>query len=596
MPKPKKYRTIDFVWLSLKYAPLQTGFTILYTLLAALIPAYQTVATASFIDRAMDIFSGKREPAEILLPVLLIVLAILFSNLMPAAADLVSLSGANRVSVRLRELVLDKRAALEYRHIENAETQDLIARVCKEPAESFQRGFQNLLLAAKLAVSSVSLLAIVMASSFASGIAIVLVSVPLIFLAMKTGQKNYEMGKEAAKIQRKYRYLSEVLTNKEYAQERSLFRYSGYLQKQYRSLYEQSQKIEAGIEWKTYANMKSGSLITLALVGIITALLIPGVAAGKMTVGVFIALINGLFDLIQGMSWKLSEVMWEYAQLQEYLKDLNAFFTLSEKQDAGVAPLPMKNFQFETLEFKNVTFRYPGTEREILKDCSFLLERGKSYAIVGENGAGKSTITKLILGMYEDYQGEILLNGKEIRSYPFACLKALVSVVFQDFSRYAVTLRENILLGDLSRQDDKGLEQALSQIGAGELKDKLPKGLDTPLGKIRTGAVEVSGGEWQRIAIARLLYSASPINILDEPTAALDPVAESGVYQLFSQVNKGRFTIYITHRLGAAKIAGRILVLNQGRIQEMGSHDQLMSLDGGIYQTMFESQKSWYLS
>ena len=159
-----------------------------------------------------------------------------------------------------------------------------------------------------------------------------------------------------------------------------------------------------------------------------------------------------------------------------------------------------------------------------------------------------------------------------------------------------VTLRENILLGDLSRQDDKGLEQALSQIGAGELKDKLPKGLDTPLGKIRTGAVEVSGGEWQRIAIARLLYSASPINILDEPTAALDPVAESGVYQLFSQVNKGRFTIYITHRLGAAKIADRILVLNQGRIQEMGSHDQLMSLDGGIYQTMFESQKSWYLS
>ncbi len=349
MPKPKKYRTIDFVWLSLKYAPLQTGFYILYTLLAALIPAYQTVARARVIARAMYIFSGKREPAEILLPVLLIVLAILFSNLMPAAADLVSLSGANRVSVRLRELVLDKRAALEYRHIENAGTQDLIARVCKEPAESFQRGFQNLLLAAKLAVSSVSLLAIVMASSFASGIAIVLVSVPLIFLAMKTGQKNYEMGKEAAKIQRKYRYLSEVLTNKEYAQERSLFRYSGYLQKQYRSLYEQSQKIEAGIEWKTYANMKSGSLITLALVGIITALLIPGVAAGKMTVGVFIALINGLFDLIQGMSWKLSEVMWEYAQLQEYLKDLNVFFTLSEKQDAGVAPLPMKDFQFETL-------------------------------------------------------------------------------------------------------------------------------------------------------------------------------------------------------------------------------------------------------
>lgn len=596
MSKPKKYRTIDFIWLSFKYAPLQTSFTILYTLTVALIPAYQTMATASFIDRAMEIFSGKREPTEIFLPVLLIMLAILFNNLIPAVADLISFSGANRVNIKLRELVLDKRAALEYRHIENGETQDMIARVCKEPTESFQRGFQNLLLAVKLVISSVSLLAIVMASSVISAIAILAVSVPLIFLSMKAGQKNYEMGKDAAKIQRKYRYLSEVLTNKEYVQERSLFHYSSYLQNEYSSLYDQSRKIEAKIEWKTYANMKAGSLITLVLVGIITALLIPEVAVGKMTVGIFIALVNGLFSLIQGMSWKLSGVMREYARLKEYLKDLNIFFALSEKRDAGAVPLPLEGFQFETLEFKNVTFRYPGTEREILKNCSFLLKKGKSYAIVGENGAGKSTITKLILGMYEDYQGEILLNGKDIRSYPFACLKALVSVVFQDFARYGITLRENILLGDLSRQNEKKLEKVLFLIGAEGLKQKLPQGLDTSLGKIRTGAVEVSGGEWQRIAIARLLYRASPINILDEPTAALDPIAESNLYQLFSQVNQGRFAIYITHRLGATKIMDQILVLNQGEIQEIGSHDQLMSLDNGIYKTMFESQKSWYLS
>jgi ATP-binding cassette subfamily B protein len=170
----------------------------------------------------------------------------------------------------------------------------------------------------------------------------------------------------------------------------------------------------------------------------------------------------------------------------------------------------------------------------------------------------------------------------------------LVSIVFQDFTHYAVTLKENITMGDNMRYDELKLRKIVSQIGLTDLVNKLNHAIETPLGKAREGGVDISGGEWQKIALSRLLYKCSEINILDEPTASLDPIAEGKVYELFGNINKDKFTLYITHRLGAAKIASEILVVNNGRIEERGSHDQLMADSEGLYKKMFENQQSWY--
>lgn len=247
----------------------------------------------------------------------------------------------------------------------------------------------------------------------------------------------------------------------------------------------------------------------------------------------------------------------------------------------------------DSIEFRDVRFKYPGTVRYVLDGCSFRLDRSKHYAFVGINGAGKTTITKLLTGLYPDFEGEILINGRSIKEYSQSRLKALFSVVYQDFAKYYITLRDNIFLGNINGVDDKRIAEAIEEIDLSETLARLEKGLDTPLGKILEGGTDISGGEWQRVAIARTLVSNAPLHILDEPTAALDPVAESKVYELFGRISKGRMTVFITHRLGAAKLADEILVLKDGKIAEVGSHDDLMAR-GGIYAEMFEAQRSWY--
>ena len=234
---------------------------------------------------------------------------------------------------------------------------------------------------------------------------------------------------------------------------------------------------------------------------------------------------------------------------------------------------------------------YPQTERKILDDFSLRLERGKHYAFVGVNGAGKTTMMKLITGLYDNYEGEILLNGRDIRTFPQSALKALCAVVFQDFARYQVSMRDSITLGDEAR--NQNLNEVLEQVGLTDAVNTLSKGLDTPLGKIYEGGQDLSGGQWQRLAIARALVRNSPIRILDEPTAALDPVSESEFYAHFGELSKGTTTIFISHRLGSTKLADRIFVLDGGKIVEEGTQAELLA-KGGLYAEMYEAQRSWY--
>jgi len=223
------------------------------------------------------------------------------------------------------------------------------------------------------------------------------------------------------------------------------------------------------------------------------------------------------------------------------------------------------------------------------------LEAGKHYAFVGKNGAGKTTITKLLTGLYTEYEGEILINGKELREYPVSTVKALFSVVYQDFAKYYIPLKDNIKLGDVSgKNTEEKIPDILTKGGLEELVSELKDGIDTPLGKILENGQDISGGQWQRIALARSLISRAPVKMLDEPTAALDPISESRVYGEFENLMKGKTTVFISHRLGSTKLADEILVIDDGMIIERGTHDELMD-DEGQYAQMFEAQRGWYL-
>ena len=246
-----------------------------------------------------------------------------------------------------------------------------------------------------------------------------------------------------------------------------------------------------------------------------------------------------------------------------------------------------------TIEFRHVSFKYPRSEKLVLRDINLTIKSGEHLSIVGLNGAGKTTFIKLLCRLYDVTEGEILVDGVNIKEYSEEEYRRLFAVVFQDFQLFAFSLRENIAFGE--QADDKELERVLKLAGLWEDAQKLPNGLDTMLYKsFDENGTDLSGGQRQKTAIARALYRNAPVVILDEPTAALDPVAEYEIYRQFNTLVGGKTAVYISHRLSSCKFCDRIVVFADDTIKENGTHEQLVGIDGGIYAGMFAEQAKYY--
>jgi len=244
--------------------------------------------------------------------------------------------------------------------------------------------------------------------------------------------------------------------------------------------------------------------------------------------------------------------------------------------------------------FEQVSFTYPGQTTPVLRDVSFRLLPGECVALVGHNGAGKTTMVKLLLRLYDPTGGRILLDGVDLREYDLSELRRKMGAIFQDFGRYELTAGENIGLGRLEHLGNHERQRdALVKAGGESLLESLPEGLDTLLGR-ELGERELSGGEWQKLALARAYLRASQILVLDEPTAALDVQTEYRIYTRFHELTQGRLTLLISHRFSTVRMAGRILYLADGRIQEEGSHQELIEQDGE-YARLYRLQAAHYL-
>lgn len=245
------------------------------------------------------------------------------------------------------------------------------------------------------------------------------------------------------------------------------------------------------------------------------------------------------------------------------------------------------------IEFRNVSFSYPGSEVRVLHDVSLKLRSGEKLSVVGLNGAGKTTFIKLLCRLYDVDSGEILLDGVDIREYDYDEYMKLFSVVFQDFKLLAFSAADNIFLG--TEEESERLDTLFKKVGIDEKIKSLPYGADTMMFKtFDKEGVELSGGEQQKLAIARALYKDSPVVILDEPTAALDPVAEYEIYRQFNDLVSGKTAVYISHRLSSCKFCEHIAVFSEGTVKEYGTHDELVRKSGGIYAEMFKAQAQYY--
>ena len=590
----RNYNTGDIIKIPFKFAPAQAMLIALQKLLDGIVPTLQILATAKFLDTAILIFKQEKGIKDIVMPLLFVIILLAYDWISKQLSKFAEVQIKNRLRGEFRVSIVEKVATLKYKYIENQDSWDLISRVIKEPEVQCTKAYISSLDMIAMILKILGILVVLFTHVWWSAVLIVLISVPLFLIALKSGKETYEANREVEKNKRRVKYLEEVLNGREAVEERTLFGYSDKINDQWHEEFETARKHELKVSLKWYINMKTGGVIIAVLSVLIVLILIGPVTSGILSIGMFMSIVNSVFNLINYLAWSLPEYGDNLAKNKEYLVDLTNFVKL--EGDEGYLLNPAKEvIKLKFLEFRNVSFKYPGTEKYILKKMSFVIEEGRHYAFVGTNGAGKTTITKLITGLYEDFEGEILINGKSIKAYGQEQLKAMCSVVYQDFARYYISFRDNILLGDINNFDNvDSMNKAMETVELQDVVGGLPLGINSNLGKIKNDGVDLSGGQWQRIAMARGIVSLASIRILDEPTAALDPISESNLYEKFEEISRGQTTIFISHRLGSTKIADEIFVIGDGTIIESGSYEELMKKNG-VYTKMYESQRSWYI-
>ena len=389
-------------------------------------------------------------------------------------------------------------------------------------------------------------------------------------------------------------YLRQVAGGKEAAKELKLFNLSAWFTNRFRGL---SQEIyEENVALANKKMLWGGLLSLISTIGYYSAYVFAiyeAISGRYPTIGVF-ALVTAAIQQAQSNFQQAFSTASGIADQALFLTDLIAFFeikpSVQDKPNALPAPRPIRR----GFEFRNVSFAYPGTERRVLKNFNFTIEPGQRIALIGENGQGKTTIVKLITRLYDPTEGQILLDGIDLRDYSLDDLHREMGVIFQDFMRYEMTVRENIGVGHVEvPHSEADLETAAHKSLADEVVKKLPGGYDQMLGRRFVSGVDLSGGEWQRIALARAYLRDAQLLILDEPTAALDAKSELEVFERFAELTAGKMALLISHRFSTVRMADRIVVLSGGRLVEEGTHRQLIAL-GGQYAAMFEMQAASY--
>jgi len=405
----------------------------------------------------------------------------------------------------------------------------------------------------------------------------------------RTGSHLYAPTPEARRLQ----YYRDVMVMPEAAKDIRLYGMGAFFRQRYDSVYAPARVAITGIRRRLVPPVAIASALGACAAGAVYVYVVWRVASGQATLG-DLALYGGAATMLHGnllsLGFDLGFMPLPLGFLPSLFRVLEATPDLPVPDQPLVAPRPVK----DGLVFDHVTFTYPGTTHPVLRDLSCTLAPCHSVALVGHNGAGKTTIVKLLLRLYDPTSGRITLDGVDLRDYDIADLRREMGVIFQDFVRYELTARENVGVGCVEVIDDRTrLDRAVARAGGTGLMQSLPDGLDTQLGR-ELGGRELSGGEWQKLALARAFLRDSQILVLDEPTAALDVQTEYDVYTRFHDLTEGKMTLLISHRFSTVRMAHRILYLEGGQVREEGTHAELLARNGE-YARLYRLQASQYV-
>jgi len=589
--------TVGLVWAT---DPRQTAVIGALSVVQAFLPAASLWIGKLLLDAvALAVtggFAGEAEAFARLAGLLALQVGVgalgsVLATLQSATQDLLGDALQHAISRR----ILDKAAGLELERFEDADTYDRLQNAYREVGSRPLGVFTQLVGLVQAVITLGSVSALMAQLGWAVVPLVLLASLPGVWVSNRFGTQSYRMLRRQAADARVQNYLGRLLTSDEAVKEVRLFGFEPYLLERWRAYY-----LKFRAELVALVRRRSGwglaaSLASTALIAVATLAVLRRAAQGALTVGDFGLFVQGIGQLQRQFQTLLQGVSGVQQNLL-YMRNLFDFLELPGRDlDEGET----WSGPIDRIDFEHVGFRYPLTERDVLHDVTFTVLRGESLALVGANGAGKTTLVKLLTRLYEPTAGRILLNGQDARRFSPRSVQLEVSSIFQDYGQYQMTVRENVAVGRgegavEGAADLEALRDAAERAGAADFVDALPGGYEQMLGRWFAGGQQLSGGQWQRLALSRLYYRGGSVLVFDEPTAALDAHAEFEVIEQLRTQARDRITVIISHRFSTVRLADRIVVLDGGVIAEAGSHEALLEL-GGTYAAMFSLQARGYL-
>ncbi len=495
-----------------------------------------------------------------------------------------------KLKENLLPLMANKVSKIKYSYFEKSDCKDVFYQLEKAPHEMILTIFDETLNLVKNTISLLGIAYVFTQVSLWFFAIFLVVLIPVLWSDYKSSFIVKKMHQSQTFAERQLAYYDSLLLEKYNLSELKIMNGIGYIRKIWNEKAKKvlGEHVKATI--KSQFLLLTSTLLLFVFSASIMGMFLYSIYHKIISVSTFVVLVNAI-QSIYTISYNLSDSITSLGRRMEKMEYFETFFSIPNQQDGK----EILNSDVYEIEFKHVSFTYPDEDEPVFSDLSFCIHAGEKICIVGENGAGKSTIIKLLCGLYQPDRGSISVNGVNINEISNEDMKKVRSVVFQDYFRFYSTIRENVAYSELKKMnDDQAIFAALQQGQILQFVDRLNKKIDSNLGNLEDDAIDLSGGQWQKLAISRACLCKSKFIILDEPTASLDPMAESKMYHVFSQVLKDYGYIFISHRLASAKVADRILVLQKGKIIEDGNHNALME-KRGIYYTMFTEQSSWYI-
>ena len=524
----------------------------------------------------------------ILVPVALMAGVLLLTEFLQSASEWIRTAQSELVQDHISGLVHSKSIAIDFGCYESSEYNDHLNRA-REGASS--RSLALLESSGSLLQNSITLLAmaaILLPYGFWLPIVLFLSALPAFYIVLRLNRRQYQWSQQTTTERRRLQYYELVLTHSAIAAEVRLFKLGPFFQSAYQKLRRRLRNERLKLLKDQSLGRLGAGLVALLISGAALVWMGRQVLLGLITLG-DLALFYQAFNKGQGLMKSLLGNLEKIHNNSLFISNLFEFLKLEPQIVDPPCPQPVPSIK-QGIRFRQVTFRYPGSEEAVLENFNLTIPAGKIVAIVGDNGAGKSTLIKLLCRFYDPESGSIELDGIDLRDFAVEELRRLITVLFQFPIPYYVTAAQNIALGDLLAAPSQAeIEAAARGAGIHEKITRLPQGYDSMLGKWFPGGTDLSGGEWQRLALARAFLRRAQIIMLDEPTSAMDPWAEFDWLERFRQLANGRTAIVITHRFTLAMRADMIHVMRSGKIVESGSHGELLA-QGGFYAQSWREQ------